>query len=126
MTQEFHTPATLAKILQGLSELAINAVPIGSVASGYSSRHDIDILVLDTSDKRVRDSLKQFFEPFSSLSHTDWGGYLFRNTRFGNVDIFFLDILFDLATTGDPMMDYSRMKPPVYVDVDNRMIEVEQ
>ena len=88
----------------GLARLGIDVVLIGSVGAGRTSTHDIDILVLrPQSTPQTRKLLLAFFRPFSSCDITDWRGYFIGGTRFGSVDVFFLDILMKSAATPGPL-----------------------
>jgi len=63
---------------------------IGSLGRGSSSTHDIDVLLpLTKKSKEVERSLTFLLEPKGGVSHTDWGGYYFHDTPFGDVDVFF-------------------------------------
>lgn len=87
-----------------LARLGIDVVLIGSVGAGKASTHDIDILVLrPPSTPQMRKLLLTYFQPFSSYDITDWRGYFIRGTRFGSVDVFFLDMLMKSAATPGPL-----------------------
>ncbi len=73
-----------------------NVKLIGSLASkGYSS-NDIDILLSDYGATGfIKQSLNYILKPKGAIESTDWGGFYFNDTIFGNVDIFFTTKDFD-------------------------------
>lgn len=92
------------QIQAGLARLGIDVVLIGSVGAGRTSAHDIDILVLrPTSTPQTRGQLLAFFRPFALCDATDWRGYFIRDTRFGTVEVFFLDMLMKSAANPGPL-----------------------
>lgn len=72
------------------------AILIGGFGKGKtSSEHDIDILIPDkkfTVD--LRDRLLKLLNA-ESVEDTDWGGWYFNSTDFGDVDIFYTTEDFD-------------------------------
>jgi hypothetical protein len=92
------------QIHAGLARLGIDVVLIGSVGAGKASAHDIDILILrPSSTPQRRRQLLTFFQPFASCDFTDWRGYFIRGTRFGTVEVFFLDMLMKSAANPGPL-----------------------
>jgi hypothetical protein len=92
------------QIQLGLGRQGIDVVLIGSVGAGRASAHDIDILVLRPgSTLQTRRQLLAFFQPFKYCDITDWRGYFVRGTRFGTVEVFFLDMLMKSAATPGPL-----------------------
>lgn len=92
------------QIQVGLAGLGIDAVLIGSVGAGRVSTHDIDILVLrPASTLQMRRQILTFFQPFASCDITDWRGYFISGTRFGTVEVFFLDMLLKSAANPGPL-----------------------
>lgn len=69
---------------------------IGSFGKGsIQSSHDIDVLI---PDKRRTNGLKNKLMNLldaQSVEDTDWGGWYFYNTFYGNVDVFFSTKDFD-------------------------------
>lgn len=91
-------------IQAGLARLGIDVVLIGSVGAGRPSAHDIDILVLKpTSTPQTRRQLLAFFQPFASCDITDWRGYFIGGTRFGTIEVYFLDMLMKSAASPGPL-----------------------
>ncbi len=68
----------------------VDAVLIGSFAEGKESDHDIDILLPAWMKKtnRLKFHLKCVLNA-GKVEDTDWGGWFFHDTEFGDVDIFF-------------------------------------
>jgi hypothetical protein len=92
------------QIHAGLACLGIDVALVGSVGAGRASAHDIDILVLRPSSAiQTRRQLLAFFQPFESCDATDWRGYFIRGTRFGSVEVFFLDMLMKSAANPGPL-----------------------
>ena len=81
-----------ADFLLNLFKLIISdkAELIGSFGKGAKkSKHDIDILLPDI---RKTNKLKEKISTIlcsEEIEDTDWGGWYFKNTFFGDVDIFF-------------------------------------
>ena len=105
MTEGPETQRRLFEQIQvGLANLGIDVVLIGSVGSGRVSAHDIDILVLrPASTPQTRRLILAFFQPFASYDITDWRGYFIWGTRFGTVEVFFLDMLMKSAANPGPL-----------------------
>ncbi len=67
---------------------------IGSLAKKGYSNNDIDIYIPrifpkgGVSEKQFIEDLKIKLEA-KSVIETDWGGYYFKDTHYGDVDIFF-------------------------------------
>ncbi|MGP8125739.1 MAG: hypothetical protein ACLQEQ_07770 [Nitrososphaerales archaeon] len=92
------------QIRAGLALLGIDVALIGSVGAGRASAHDIDILVLrPESTPQARRQILTFFQPFTSCDITDWRGYFIRGTRFGAVEVYFLDMLMESAANPGPL-----------------------
>jgi hypothetical protein len=67
-----------------------NARLIGSFGKGAeSSMKDIDIHIIDA--KPINRNKQMFFDLLDAkgVEDTDWGGWFFHDTIFGNVDVFF-------------------------------------
>jgi len=84
------------------------ATLIGSFGKGAeTSEHDIDVLIPDRKKtSRFKTALILLLEPKPStrsdgtfaengVTDTDWGGWYFHNTFYGDVDIFFTTKDFD-------------------------------
>ncbi len=69
---------------------------IGSLSKGQlESNNDIDILLPpDLKKISVKKNLVNWLDA-KSVSDTDWDGWFFHDTYFGNVDIFFSTKYFD-------------------------------
>lgn len=72
------------------------AVLIGSFGKGAEmSNHDIDILLPNfKKTKRLKEKLTILLLA-KEIEDTDWGGWYFKNTFFGDVDVFFNTKEFD-------------------------------
>ncbi len=68
--------------------IASNAVLIGSLGKGRESDHDIDIHIPLKKTNRLVDMIKYKLEA-ESCQDTDWGGVYFKNTFYGDIDVFF-------------------------------------
>lgn len=69
---------------------------IGSLSRGKNSKHDIDILLPDEKNTvKLIKKLIYLLEPKRGCVATDWGGLFFKDTFFGNVDVFFTTKDFD-------------------------------
>lgn len=75
-------------VVEFLKRNGFKAELIGSLAKIGFSIHDIDIHVMDSGTREDRDKLKQLLIT-SEVDETDWGGLYFKDTQFGDVDIFF-------------------------------------
>jgi hypothetical protein len=96
--------SSFEQIQAGLARLGIDVVLVGSVGAGRASAHDIDILVLRPSSAlQTRRQLLAYFTPFESCDVTDWRGYFIRGTRYGNIEVFFLDMLMKSAASPGPL-----------------------
>lgn len=64
---------------------------IGSLGKGAdTSEHDIDILIPHYKKSKIlKQKLEKILKPKGKIELTDWGGYYFNDTIYGNVDIFF-------------------------------------
>ena len=62
---------------------------IGSLGRGKESEHDIDIYLPNhkRTDKTVK-FIYDFFEA-KSFEYTDWGGVYYKDTFWGDIDVFF-------------------------------------
>lgn len=69
---------------------------IGSLGRGeLLSDHDIDVLIPDrTNTHYMKDKLFDLLDA-TEVVDTDWGGFYFRDTYFGDVDVFFSTKDFD-------------------------------
>lgn len=97
MKNRLHTIEDAESVLNILQKnISSNATLIGSFGKGkLTSDHDIDILI---SDKDFTNELKtEIFKLLNaeSVEDTDWGGWYFNNTAFGDVDIFYTTEYFD-------------------------------
>lgn len=70
-------------------KVSINAELIGGFGKGkIESDHDIDILIPDREfNDELKNNLSNILEA-ESVEDTDWGGWYFNNTKFGDIDIF--------------------------------------
>jgi len=75
------------KLIQ--ENISINSSLIGSFGKGsIASTHDIDILIPDKKfNNNLKDKLFNLLNA-SGVEDTDWGGWYFHNTLFGDIDIF--------------------------------------
>lgn len=92
-----HTLDDAKQVLNILHKnVSINSSLIGGFGKGkLASKHDIDVLI---PDKEFNDELKsKIFKLLNaeSVEDTDWGGWYFNNTDFGDVDIFYTTEDFD-------------------------------
>jgi hypothetical protein len=88
-----YTKEDADRVVGFLLKYNLRSIVIGSLALGRTSTHDIDILVEctddDREDKMIRvGSLKDILGA-SELIVTDWPSYYFKDTIFGDIDIFF-------------------------------------
>lgn len=95
--EKLHTIDDANKALSLLQKnISKNASLIGGFGKGkVTSEHDIDILIPDIE---FNDELKeQIFKLLNaeSVEDTDWGGWYFNNTDYGDVDVFYTDEDFD-------------------------------
>jgi len=96
-TWNLHHLRDQKEIVGLLDKEGIRAVGIGSVASKGPSFHDIDILILDSFSPETLFRVERTLGEAQAWSDTDWGGYFYLQTKFGNIDVFFLDRLMSLA-----------------------------
>lgn len=92
-----HTLEDAKSVLNILRKnISINSSLIGGFGKGkLTSNHDIDVLI---PDKEFNDELKnKIFKLLNakSVENTDWGGWYFHKTDFGDVDIFYTTEDFD-------------------------------
>lgn len=80
-----YTPQDGIALVQVLLSMGIQAELIGSLGKGMSSTHDIDILISKEDCLRIHECLS----PVEEVIATDWGGLYFRNSPYGDVDVFF-------------------------------------
>ena len=97
LEQTLHTIEDANSVLELLRKnISVNAKLIGGFGKGkLTSKHDIDILI---PDKKFTDDLKNKILNLlnaESVENTDWGGWYFNNTDFGDVDIFYTEDDFD-------------------------------
>lgn len=84
-----HTPQLAEKLLSLLKEIDSEARLLGSLAEGKSSSHDIDVLFPSVNrTPELKETLTAALVP-ERVVETDWEGFYFFNTIFGDVDIFF-------------------------------------
>lgn len=86
-----HTREDALMLLQLLREtISPNAELIGSFGKGVqSSEHDIDIYIHDKEKSfLLKQELINLLNP-SKVEDTDWDGWYFHDTSYGDVDIFF-------------------------------------
>jgi len=92
ITPILHTLATANAVLLHLQNSGYpDAKLIGSFGNGIEfSEHDIDILLpsAEISEEFI-EKMSSLLSCSGSISLTDWGGVYFKNTRFGDIDIFF-------------------------------------
>lgn len=96
-TWNIHPLRDQKEIVELLYREGIRAVGIGSVATKGLSSHDIDILILDSFSPETLFRVERTLGEAQAWSDTDWGGYFYLQTKFGNVDVFFLDRLMNRA-----------------------------
>lgn len=91
-----YTPKYGRFVVNVLKNLGFNTARlIGSLSRGKNSKHDIDILLKGLKRSYVlRKKLGRLLHS-ESFEYTDWGGIYFKNTIFGDVDIFFSTKGFD-------------------------------
>lgn len=82
------------KLIQ--KEISDKAKLIGGFGKGKTtSMHDIDILIpFMKFDTELKNKLKNLLNA-KSVTNTDWGGWYFTGTDFGDVDIFYTTKDFD-------------------------------
>jgi len=70
-------------------EISDKATLVGGFGKGKkTSKHDIDILIpFEKFDTKLKNKLKEILHA-KSVENTDWGGWYFNDTDFGDVDIF--------------------------------------
>ena len=92
-----HTIEDAKLLLQFLKNIVSDkAELIGSFGKGKkTSKHDIDVLIPDRKKTRKFKSHLMLLFNAESCEDTDWGGWYFKGTLFGNVDIFFTTKNFD-------------------------------
>lgn len=101
---------TASEIIEGLRLIGLRSVVIGSVADKGFSKHDVDILVLSPIKSELTIPLiaKFLYQgrplPNKAKVTKPWRGIYFHDSRFGDVDLFFLDKLFQLVA-GEPEAD---------------------
>lgn len=78
------------------NNISINSSLIGGFGKGkIESEHDIDILVPDVKfTKELKDKILNLLNA-ESVENTDWGGWYFNNTKYGDVDVFYTTKEFD-------------------------------
>ena len=69
-------------------EFKISSTLIGSLAKTGGSNHDIDILLECEKTKDLLCDLILKLSPHG-VDETDWGGWYFSRTIFGDIDFFF-------------------------------------
>ncbi len=70
-------------------EIAKSVVLIGSHSKGRSSKHDIDIYLSKVNVSPIIGRIIGKKLKCSSFEKTDWGGYFYHDTIFGEIDVFF-------------------------------------
>lgn len=90
-TERFYTPKDGYIVEFFLKKtMSVYAELIGSLSQEKCTTHDIDILL--PNHKRTTktiNKLAKLLEPKNGYVYTDWGGVYFRDTFFGDIDIFF-------------------------------------
>lgn len=92
MSELIYTPLDGAALVELLAKNGIEAQLIGSLGRGENSTHDIDLFLPNSKlrkRRQLRGKLISILVPGAEIEETDWGGWFFHNSKFGNVDIFF-------------------------------------
>jgi hypothetical protein len=97
LNERLHTKTDAENVINLIKKnISDEAVLIGGFGKGKkTSEHDIDILI---PDRKFNDELKnKLFNLLNaeSVEDTDWGGWYFNNTNFGDIDIFYTTSEFD-------------------------------
>lgn len=80
-----YTPEDGIALVKVLASSGIEAELIGSLGRGNNSGHDIDILISQKDYLKIHECLS----PVEEVIATDWGGLYFRNSQYGDIDVFF-------------------------------------
>jgi hypothetical protein len=96
MKKSIYLPEDGLQIVRHLREqINVESKLIGSLGKGKTSTKDIDILLIGCSNTpEFKEYLLALFKP-TSVVDTDWGGWYFHGTAFGDIDFFFTDEDFD-------------------------------
>lgn len=85
-----HTRKDAEMLLLMLREISPNAMLIGSFGRGAeSSEHDIDIYLPDKVKSLMLNQILVLLLDPKKVENTDWDGWYFHDTSYGDVDIFF-------------------------------------
>ena len=85
LTKRVYTPKDGEALISYLFLNGVKAELIGSLSRGKDSLHDIDVLV----DPAYCAKMHELLSPAREVIPTDWGGLYFRESPFGDVDVFF-------------------------------------
>jgi predicted nucleotidyltransferase len=97
LNERTHTKDDAETVLNIIHKnISTEASLIGGFGKGKeTSEHDIDILIPNTEfNNELKDKLFNILNA-ESVEDTDWGGWYFNNTDFGDVDIFYTTKDFD-------------------------------
>lgn len=95
--ERLHTRNDAVAVLNLLhNNISKNAKLIGGFGKGKeTSIHDIDVLIPNVKfDDALKSKLFKMLNA-ESVEETDWGGWYFNNTNFGDVDVFYTTEDFD-------------------------------
>ena len=97
LDEKLHTKKDALKVLNLIHNNITNkAGLIGGFGKGKEfSEHDIDILIPDLGFNEELKNKIFYLLNAESVENTDWGGWYFNNTDFGDVDIFYTTEDFD-------------------------------
>lgn len=90
LNEKLHTIKDAEGVLYLIQKhISKKAKLIGGFGKGKTkSNHDIDLLIPDKKfTKKLKDKLFKLLNA-ESVEDTDWGGWYFNKTSFGDVDIF--------------------------------------
>jgi predicted nucleotidyltransferase len=97
LNEKLHTIAEAENVIRLIkNHISDKAILIGGFGKGKeTSEHDIDILIPDIEfNIELKNKLFKLLNA-ESVEDTDWGGWYFNNTDFGDIDIFYTTSEFD-------------------------------
>ena len=74
-------------VISILKQNNINCEVIGNLSRIGYSEHDIDIWIKELDTQQLRDKIIILLNP-KKVINTDWEGMYFKDTPFGDIDIF--------------------------------------
>jgi hypothetical protein len=97
LAEKLHTLQDAEDVLSLLHfHVSKNASLIGGFGKGkLTSKNDIDILIPDVKfDQEFKQKITKLLNA-ESVENTDWHGFFFNNTDYGNIDMFYTTEDFD-------------------------------